>query len=373
MKTNSPGGAVSRRIFLGGMTTAALGSFAPRAWSLDAGHMIGHGEHRYQVDLDWGRRHLDSGKVPVFNCHEMVRDSKGRLIMLGDHVSNNVLIYDEEGNLLDTWGSEYPGGHGLSLGKTAKGEECLWIVDCGWYWRNGKWNRQQGRVTQTDLTGRVLLDIGHPSTYGAYEPGMNYMPTETAVGPDGSVYIADGYGSNFILRFDAKGRYVGKFGGAKPADDVPEAALKNAHGIALDERDPTRPTLVVTSRSENCFKRFTLDGKYLGTIPVPGAYVCRAVISGEFLYAGVCWSKDQTTGKTVPKTGFTVVLDRNDRVVSAPGGTAPTYVDGVLQPLTQDSDRVIHHGHDVCPDSKGNLIVCQWNADKTYPVRFVKV
>lgn len=75
----------------------------------------------------------------------------------------------------------------------------------------------------------------------------------------------------------------------------------------------------------------------------------------------------------MPKTVFTVVLDRNDRVVSAPGGTASTYVDGALQPLTQDSARVIHHGHDVCPDSKGNLILCQSNAEKTYPVRFVKV
>jgi peptidylglycine monooxygenase len=364
--------SVSRRVFLGGLSTAALHSFVPRSSAAETDGILGHGSHRYAVDAEWGARHLPTNRPPILNCHEMVRDSKGRLIMLGDHVANNVLIYDEEGHLLETWGTQYPGGHGLTIARTPKGEECLWIVDCGWFQKSGKWNRQQGRVVQTDLTGRVLMDIGHPCTYGAYEPGMNYMPTETAVGPDGSIYIADGYGSNYILRFDAHGRYLGKFGGSRSTDDVPAAALSSAHGIAVDLRDPTQPTLLVTSRSENCFKRFTLEGKYLSTISIPGAYVCRAVISGDLLLAGVCWSKEGGTGKRLGESGFVVILDKNDRVISAPGGTEPQYVDGVLQPLSQAPGKAIKHGHDVCPDSQGNLIVCQWNAGNTYPVRLVK-
>jgi hypothetical protein len=371
--SSSPAPDLTRRVFLGGITGAALSTFlSGRSLAQDEA-IIGHGLHRYTVDAQWAARNIDARQFPILNCHEMVRDSRGRLLMLGDHVGNNVLIFDEEGRLLESWGTEYPGGHGLSIARTRQGEECLWIVDCGWYWKNDKWNRQRGRVVQTDLTGRLLLDIGHPATYGAYEPEMNYMPTETAVGPDGTLYIADGYGSDYVLRFDAAGRYLGKFGGAKPTEDVPESALKNAHGIAVDMRDATNPTLVVTSRSENCFKRFTLDGKYLSTIPLPGAYVCRPVIEGEFLYAGVCWSKDPTTGKRAAQSGFTVVLDRSDRVVSAPGGTEPRYEAGKLQALSQAPEKVFQHGHDVCPDSRGNLIVCQWNAGKTYPVRLVKV
>ena len=47
----------------------------------------------------------------------MVQDSKGRLIMLGDHTHNNILIFDKSGKLLDNWGTAWPGGHGLSISK----------------------------------------------------------------------------------------------------------------------------------------------------------------------------------------------------------------------------------------------------------------
>lgn len=362
----------NRRVFLGGLSAAGLSLFVDRAGAALAAPVIGHGGHRYQVDPDWGVRHVESSKHPVMNCHEMVRDAKGRLIMLGDHTANNVLIYDKGGALLDSWGTEYPGGHGLTLGRDEKGEEFLLIVDCGWYWKNEKWNRQQGRVVKTDLTGKVLLDIGHPATYRAYEPEMTFMPTETAVAPNGDIYVADGYGSNYILRFDRHGRYISKFGGAKPEGD-PRGALSNAHGIAVDVRDPGNPVLIATSRAENCFKRFTLEGVYIDTIHVPGCFVCRAVMDGDHWYAGVCWSKENGTGKRLNDSGFVVVLDKENRVVSAPGGTEPKYVDGALQPLSQGVEKVFHHGHDVCPDDEGNLYVCQWNAGKTYPVKLVKV
>ena len=35
-----------------------------------------------------------------------------------------------------------------------------------------------------------------------------------------------------------------------------------------------------------------MDGKYIETIELPEAYVCRAVIDDENIYAGVCWSTD---------------------------------------------------------------------------------
>lgn len=41
-------------------------------------------------------------------------DSRGRLIMVGDEVKNNILIYDKSGKLLDSWGISYEGGHGLT-------------------------------------------------------------------------------------------------------------------------------------------------------------------------------------------------------------------------------------------------------------------
>src|SRR6185437_6780805 len=80
--------------------------------------IVGHGSHRYKVDKDWAKISVASN--PLQNCHEMVQDHKGRLIMLGDNTQNNILIFDKSGKLLDFWGHAFPGGHGLTLPRKAQ-------------------------------------------------------------------------------------------------------------------------------------------------------------------------------------------------------------------------------------------------------------
>ena len=53
--------------------------------------------------------------------------------------------------------------------------------------------------------------------------------------------------------------------------------MLNAHGITIDNRHPGGPFLIVTSRQQNAFKRYTMDGRYLSTIPLPGAWVWRPI------------------------------------------------------------------------------------------------
>ena len=86
--------------------------------------IIGHGEFWYRVHRNWGDQ--DASVVPVNNCHEMVQDRSGRLFMIGDETQNNILIYDLSGRILDTWGGEYPYGHGLTLWEEGE-EEFLFI------------------------------------------------------------------------------------------------------------------------------------------------------------------------------------------------------------------------------------------------------
>ncbi|MEX0820752.1 MAG: twin-arginine translocation signal domain-containing protein [Rhodothermales bacterium] len=314
--------------------------------------VIGHGEFRYRIEADWSD--LDASATPVKNCHEMVMDRRGRLIMVTDETKNNVIVFDKDGRLLETWGTRYPGGHGLTLWD-AGGEEVLFLADF-----------DRGIVDKTTLDGEVLLTIEHPHTVGAYAEGMDFRPTETAVGPDGDIYVADGYGSQFILQYSSDGEFVRKFGGAGDGD----AQFSTAHGVAVDARGDT-PTLLCTSRGHNSFKRFTLDGTYLETIFLPGAYVCRAVIDDEMIYAGVCWSRLRYLNQT-PESGFVTVLDGSDRVVSNPGGTEPVYEDGELQLMVQ-AEPFFKHCHDVCVDDEKNLYVCQWNAGGTYPIKLHRV
>ena len=314
--------------------------------------IIGHGDFRYRVEADWVDPAVHA--TPVKNCHEMVMSRNGRLFMITDEVRNNVFVFDKSGRLLDAWGSEYPGGHGLTLWE-AGGEEFLFICDY-----------ERGVVEKTTLDGRVLLTIGHPAAVGAYDEGASFKPTETAIGPNGDVYVADGYGSQFILRYSPEGAFIGKFGGSGDADDQ----FSTAHGVTLDTRGGV-PSLLCTSRAHNSFKRFTLDGEYLEAIFLPGAYVCRAVVDEDTVYAGVCWSRLRYLNQT-PESGFVTILDRDDRVVSNPGGTEPAYEDGHLRLMVQ-SEPIFKHCHDVCVDDEKNLYVCQWNAGGTYPVKLHRV
>lgn len=330
--------------------------------------VIGHGAYKYKINKEWAQ--VSTERNPLLNCHEMVMDSKGRLIMLGDHTQNNVLVFDKSGKLLDYWGTQYPGGHGLTLSKEG-GEDFLLIADCGWFMdRNGKWQKQAGQVFKTDINGRLIFNLGDPHTIGVYNQDEPFMPTETAVAPNGDIYVADGYGSDYILQYDSRGKFIRKFGGKNNAD--PRHNLLNAHGVAVDNRDKNNPVLICTSRTENSFKYFTLDGKYIKTVELPGLYVCRPVIDGNNLYAGVCWSKTKEGKGWVKDTGFVTIME-GDKVVSNPGGTAPVYQNGKLQQMFQAEDKLFNHGHDVCVDEDKNLYVCQWNAAHSAPVKMERV
>ena len=54
--------------------------------------------------------------------------------------------------------------------------------------------------------------IGHRSR-GKYEKTGQYKPSWTLHRRDGSFFILDGYGLDFIHHYDAAGKYVGTFGG----------------------------------------------------------------------------------------------------------------------------------------------------------------
>jgi hypothetical protein len=344
----------SRRQFLKqtAITGLAMGLQPNISFALNKDTIIGHGDYKYKVDIKWGD--LDVGKTPVINCHEMVMDKKGRLLMVTDEPKNNIIIYSQDGKLLDSWTLGMTAAHGLSIVDEG-GEEFLWIVDNG------------GRVVKTDLKGKVIAEIKSPLKEGIYQEGMRYTPTETAIAENGDLYIADGYGSQFFLQYDSYGNFIRKFGG----DGHGDAQFKTAHGIAVDYRSVGKPTLMCTSRGHNSFKRFTMEGEYLETIFLPGAFVCRPVIHGKNLYAGVCWSRAKYL-EQMDNSGFVTILDENNKVVSNPGGTEPKYIDGELQLMIQ-KEPVFKHCHDVCIDQDENIYVCQWNASKTYPIKLTRV
>lgn len=356
MLTPSSPPAWHRRQFAAGLA-CLLGAPWVRAQSKTApefhGSVIGHGAHRYRVDKLWSR--ADPAKQPVKDCHEMVQAGDGRLFLLTNHPANNVLVHATDGRLLATWTLGLAGAHGLTLHREADGREFLYLTDPG-----------SGRVVKTTLEGGIVLELPTAAQCGAYKASEEYRPTETAVAPNGDIYVADGYGSQFILRFDREGRFIGKFGG-RSTQPVNPGRFMQAHGIALDTRGGS-PLLVVTERVRNEFNWFTLDGRHVRGVYLPGAYVSRPVIHGRHLYSGVCFGARPDDFRMWQGRGFVTILDDHDRVVSNPGGQAPRYEEGRLKPLLQDQP-VFHNCHDVCVDTQENLYVCQWNSGGVYPFK----
>lgn len=313
------------------------------------GPIYGHNDMRYRMDKEWSK--ADPLKNPVNDCHEMVQDAKGRILLLTNETKNNVLIYDRSGKLLDTWGHEFPGAHGLTL-VNENGTEFLFITDT-----------VKHQVYKTTIDGKILLTIDVPMETGVYKKAEEFVPTETTVDTNGDFYIADGYGAQYITHYDKNGKLKAFFGGRGDGDEH----FDNAHGIVIDRRT-AKPTLLITDRTRNCFKRFTMDGKLIEIIKLPGACVCRPVIKGDHLYAAVLRSPD--LGK--PDSGFATILDKNNKVISNIGGTEPVYKDGLLQPMAQ-AEKIFLNPHDVMIDNDENLYVAQWASGKVYPYKFTRV
>ncbi|GAB2667040.1 peptidylglycine monooxygenase-like protein [Flavihumibacter cheonanensis] len=341
---------MDRRKFVKNSSLAMAGLMINPIDGLSQEPRFGHGPKRYKIDTRWSQ--ADVSKTPVNDCHEMVQDAKGRIILLTNETKNNVMIYDKGGKLLSYWGTTYPGAHGLTL-FNENGTDVLFICDN---------NRHQ--VIKTTVDGRELMVLDYPKEAGIYSKADEYVPTETTIAPNGDIFVADGYGKDYILHYDAKGKFLGYFGGR----GAESKHLKNAHGVCFDNRDKKNPCLIVTSREENAFKRYDLKGNYLNTIALPGAWVCRPVIKGDYLYAAVLQSSDRPW----QSSGFITILDKNNKVVSNPGGNEPVYKNGVLQPLTQ-LNPLFAYPHDVCVDDEENIYVAQWNSRKVYPYKLTPV
>lgn len=257
--------------------------------------VTGKDAHLYEVVDNWA-------KLPATykfgNTHSVVETADGRIFVHhGGGEPDSVAVFDPDGKFIKSWGTEYrPGAHGMQLRKEADGE-FLYLATTG-----------QRQVLKTDLDGKVLFKLDYPkeaknakgdACYQDREVEQKdksgkmvkvtkraqdqYSPTNIAFHPtDGSFYVADGYGSNYIHRYNAKGEYQSTFGGTGSGD----GQLACPHGIWCDTRDAANPVLVVADRSNERLHYFTLDGKFIKVVkPENKAYraPCNFDLRGDYL------------------------------------------------------------------------------------------
>lgn len=340
---------LSRRKFLALGGGAALSS-AATARAASAPVALGQGDFRYRVVPRWG---VLGEKTPVKNCHGIVCDAEGNLILLTDETANNFIVYSPEGELLHKWGGEYPGAHGLSL-VTEGGKEVLYFTD-----------RELHKVFKATTSGEILGEWGYPEGTGKYDKAQQYGPAWTLHHPDGGFYVLDGYGRDYISHYGADGKLAAIFGGKEGG--IPHWG---PHGGMFDTSPEGRHSLLIAMSDQQNLLRTDLHGKQLATLPLPGGNPRQIRKHGGHLYIPHLadnWPADRDS------RGFVSILDADLKVVSNIGGSAPEYEDtGALRKMRSTSETFLHP-HDLAIGKDGSLYVAQFLSGNTYPIKLERV
>ena len=126
-------------------------------------------------------------------------------------------------------------------------------------------------VVVLTLDGEVDFTLSRPELEEHRSEEAVYKPTDTVVVED-QLYIADGYGSNYIASVDKSTKeWTGIFGG-KTEDPGEDGRFATAHGINLN---PTHSHLDIADRPHSRIQVHGGDGAFLASHRLPaGAFLC---------------------------------------------------------------------------------------------------
>ena len=347
----------SRRRFLANTTTLTAATVLfPRvltAQKSDAQLVVGAGEHRYEVQHHWAQL---PDKYTWQTTHNVAVDREGLVYVIHegreeqqDHPS--IFVFDPQGKFVRAFGNQFQGGgHGLEV-ITEGREQFLYVTAYQQVKSFAKLTLKGERVWEKHAPMESQLYAKDEDTKPAKRWGRDaFMPTNYAFLPDGGFFIADGYGSWRVHRYDKQGKWLSMFGepGTGPGQ------FNTPHGICLDNRPGREPSIIVADRANKRLQWFTLEGKHLKTL------------DGFILPANLDIHKDVLL---VPDLSARVtLLDKNDQVI-VHLGEDPAWREQVIK----DSNKLrsnargegwvagkFLHPHDACFDKDGNIIVAEW-------------
>ncbi len=300
--------------------------------------ITGAGEHTYEVIHDWGElpSHIKYG-----NTHGVCEDSQGRIYVHhtvhdSSTSADSMVVFDADGKFVKSWGKDFKGGaHGLHIRKEGS-QEFLYLCDT-----------RRGLVVKTTLDGEEVFTLGYPEESSAYRPDANgrrprYSPTNLAIGPNGDIYVGDGYGSSFINQYTSTGKFIRSFGG--PGSEAGQ--LEQPHGICVDDRG-LQPLLLVADRRNGRLQYFTLDGKHHSFV-YGVIYPCHFDVRRDTLL--------------IPELyGRVTLMDGGNRVIAQLGqDVSATWRQVRTQPRETFSPGRFVCPHGACFDHEGNIFVVEW-------------
>lgn len=195
----------------------------------------------YQVDADF-LKNLPND-VQLGACSAVAVNSKGEMYLF-HRGRQPIICVSAEGKMIRSWGDEHIAKpHGIRVDP----DDMVWVTDT-----------QLHMVFKFAPTGELLLAIGTSERPGSGQDQFD-QPTDIAFGPDGEVFVADGYGNSRVVKLNDRGQFIASWGtaGTNPEEfDLP-------HSIVVD----SKRRVIVGDRENDRIQVFDLDGKLLDVWP----------------------------------------------------------------------------------------------------------
>jgi sugar lactone lactonase YvrE len=263
-------------------------------------------------------------------CHGgAVIDQAGNIYVSTD-TPRGIIVYTPDGKYLRAFGPSHI--HAMEL-RDEDGAEFIYAA-----------RPSNHEVTKIDLNGKSIWTIHYPKESGLFKDEKGFNPCAVTVGPDGSIYVADGYGSNYILKFDKDRKFVKAFGG--PGKEL--GKFNTCHGIALDTRHE-KPLLFVCDRNNNRIEYWDLDGNFVKVIQKDLRMPAAVHIRGDYVL--------------IPELqGRATLLDKDNNIVAQVGDN-PNEKQRANYGLPRDQWKVgiCNSPHGGSIDKDGNLIITEWS------------
>jgi outer membrane protein assembly factor BamB len=291
----------------------------------------GGGVMTFDTVPGWGLQ--SDGKSLLGSTHgSALVDNAGHIYT---STSKGVFVFAPDGNLLRSYkGPKYSNIHDMEI-RVEDNEEFIY----------GARNNNAEAIKFKAKDGEIVLNIPFPTETGL--DGKDYKPTAITINQAGDIYVADGYGSNRIFKFDSSGKYISHFGEKGNG----QKQFQACHGMTLDTRyKPNR--LLICDRNHKPKGRllhYTLDGEYMGLV-IGGLGMPTAVaIRGNYV--------------SVPDLhGRLVILDKSNTIIAVLGYNADRKTRSSFKVPQEDWIEGIFSGaHGSCWDKDGNLYVQDWN------------
>ncbi len=204
------------------------------------------------------------------------------------------------------------------------------------------------KFVKMTLAGDLVLEIGRDAiprkywTENRFSTELGVLLSGVDVAPNGDLYITDGYSSDYVHRFDAKGNYLGTFGGkAAPY------GFNILHKLAMDTRfDPVR--IIATDRLNNRVVHLSLDGAFLGVVNDQLLLPAAVTIDGDNAIVGEL-------------NGRVTILDKAGKVVTHLGTNTDEGIGTNRVPPDKWRPGAVIAAHGAATNAAGDVFVSEFN------------